>query len=119
MTTKSPSKPLALHRIALGAVLVAIAAILVPVASAKPASEPAALVTLGPGEIPQVASIKLGPGEIPSVDYGTPAAASPVADGGYDMGAGVAGSAVMLLLLAGAGTLVAIRHSRKAKLSPA
>jgi hypothetical protein len=113
------TKPLALHRLALGAAIALIAAILVPAASAKPAPvEVAPLVTLGPGEIPQVAAIRLGPGEIPHVDYATPVAAAPVADGGY-VGLGIAGSAVMLVLLAGAGASVAIRHSRKTRLSPA
>jgi hypothetical protein len=117
MTPKSRIRYLALHRIALGAAIAAIAAILVPIASAKPAPvDEGYSITLGPGEIPQVASVKLGPGEIPYVDYGTPSAISSVAGGGYDIG--LVSSAVMLLLLAG-GALAVIRYSRKTKLSPA
>jgi hypothetical protein len=117
--TPKRTKPLALHRLALGAAIALIAVILVPVASAKPApAEGTPVITLGPGEIPQVAAVRLGPGEIPYVDYATPVAAAPVADGGY-VGLGIAGSAVMLVLLAGAGASVAIRYSRKARLSPA
>ena len=117
--TKRPTRQQARRRIALGVAVAAIAAILVPVtaASAKPADS----IRLGPGEIPQLVSIELGPGEIPYVDYGTAAPISDhgASDSGYDIGFGVVGSAGMLLLLAVGGALVAIRHSRRTKLSQA
>ena len=117
----SPTKHPVLRRIALGLAIAAIAGILVPIASAK-AADP---IKLGPGEIPYLASdqpaITLGPGEIPYVDYGAlaPAVEHRVADGGDEIGFGVVSGATALLLLAVGGTLVAIRHSRKTKLSPA
>jgi hypothetical protein len=119
-STKTRTMHLALRRIALGAAIAAIAAILVPVAVAKPADS----IRLGPGEIPYLVSdqpIRLGPGEIPYVDYGTPAptAGHRVAEGGDDIGFGVVGGAAMLVLLAVGGSLIAIRHSRKTRLSPA
>jgi hypothetical protein len=121
MSTKSIKsiKFVGLHRIALGAALVAVAAILVSPAAAKPtpASAEGAVITLGPGEIPEVASIRVGPGEIPYVEYGAPASTSPVGNDGSELGLGIVGTSVVFLLLAG--SLVAIRHSRRAKLSPA
>jgi hypothetical protein len=125
-------KRFTLRRIVLGLAVVAIAA---PVAQAKPtpADRPDKVVIdrtssleLGPGEIPYVkrTSVTLGPGEIPSVDDGiaTPPptqSASAAADDGYDIGFGIVSSAVILLLLAVGVSVVAIRQSRKAKLSPA
>jgi hypothetical protein len=125
------SKRFTLRRIILGLAVVAIAA---PVAQAKPipATKPDKVVIdqsslrLGPGEIPYLdkTPVPLGPGEIPSVDDSTPAStrqAEPVAavDDGYDVRFGLVSSAVIVLLLAAAGSVVAIRHSRKTKLSPA
>jgi hypothetical protein len=126
------SKRFTLRRIILGLAIVAIAA---PVAQAKPipATKPDKVVIdqssslrLGPGEVPYMdkTSVTLGPGEIPSVDDGTPAPtrqAEPVAavDDGYDLRFGLVSSAVIVLLLAAGGSVIAIRHSRKAKLSPA
>jgi hypothetical protein len=124
------SKRFTLRRLILGLAVVAIAA---PVAQAKPiaATKPdkvvidQSTVRLGPGEIPYLdkTPVTLGPGEIPSVDNGTgptvqaePAAA---VDDGYDLRFGLVSSAVIVLLLAVAGSIVAIRHSRKARLSPA
>jgi hypothetical protein len=86
-------------------------------------------VKLGPGEIPYLShgTLTVGPGEIPSFDDGSvlPSAEQGmpvyVADGGggYDVGFGVVSSAIILLLLALSGAAVAIRHSRKTRLSPA
>jgi hypothetical protein len=127
------TKRLTLRRLVLGLAVVAIAA---PVAQAKPtpADRPDHLVIdeqgsirLGPGEIPYLdrTTVTLGPGEIPYVVDGTvaspptqdaPAAAT---DGGYDIGYGIVSSMVIILLLAVAGSVFAIRHSRRARLSPA
>jgi hypothetical protein len=125
-------KRFTLRRVILGFAVVAIAA---PVAQAKPipATKPDKVVIdqtsslrLGPGEVPYMdkTSVTLGPGEIPSVDNGTPAPTrqaepSAVIDDGYDLRFGIVSSAVIVLLLAVAGSVIAIRHSRKAKLSPA
>jgi hypothetical protein len=46
----------------------------------------------------------------------TPAA---TVDDGYDLRFGIVSSAVIVLLLAVAGSVIAIRHSPKARLSPA
>jgi hypothetical protein len=113
------------RRLALGVAVAAIAAVLLPVAPAS--AKPADAITLGPGEIPYLVSsaerptIELGPGEIPYVDDGTAAPVSEhrVSDGGYELGVGIVSSAAMLLLLTVGGALVAIRHSRRTKLSPA
>jgi hypothetical protein len=125
------SKRFTLRRLILGLAVVAFAA---PVAQAKPipATKPdkvvidQSTVRLGPGEIPYLdkTPVTLGPGEIPSVDNGTagptvqaePAAA---VDDGYDLRFGLVSSAVIVLLLAVGGSVIAIRHSRKARLSPA
>ena len=119
------------RRILLG---LAVAVIAAPVAQAKPtpASQPDQVVTdqptlrIGPGEVPYYddMQVKLGPGEIPSVDVGAPAPTrhtAPVAavDDGYDLRYGVASSAVIFLLFAVAGMVLAIRRSRKTKLLPA
>jgi hypothetical protein len=89
-------------------------------------------VTLGPGEIPSVSdgTLRIGPGEVPSFDDGVvrpPAkpgsdvtsSATTADDGGYDIGFGIVSSAVIVLLLALGGAALAIRHSRKTRLSPA
>jgi hypothetical protein len=125
------TKRFTLRRIILGLTVVALAA---PVAQAKPipAMKPDKVVIdqsslrLGPGEIPYLGttSATLGPGEIPSVDDGTPGStrqAEPAVavDDGYDIRFGLVSSAVIVLLLAAAGSVIAIRDSRNAKLSPA
>ena len=127
------TKRFTIRRLVLGLAVVAIAA---PVAQAKPtpADRPDQVVIddqasmrLGPGEIPYLdrTTVTLGPGEIPYVVDGTvappPTQNAPVAaaDDGYDIGYGIVSSMVIILLLAVAGSVVAIRHSRRAKLSPA
>lgn len=126
------TKRFTLRRIVLGLAVLAIAA---PVAQAKPtpADKPDQVVIdeqqsikLGPGEIPYLdrTTVTLGPGEIPYVDGSVappPTQDAPVAaaDDGYDIGYGIVSSMVIILLLAVAGSVVAIRHSRRAKLSPA
>jgi hypothetical protein len=126
------NKRFILRPIALG---VAIAAILAPVAQAKPTPnrqhlpppvEVVSSVELGPGEIPYVkhGTLRVGPGEIPYVDDGTttpPAKQTPptTSDGGSDVTFGIVSSAVIVFLLAGGLAVVAIRQSRKTRLSPA
>jgi hypothetical protein len=120
-------KTFTLRRIVLG---LAVVAILAPVAEAKPTPvdtdtrfvEATEMMTLGPGEIPSYRkqTLMLGPGEIPSLvddmtrpssEQGKPAAVSDDG-GGYDIGYGVVSSAVIVLLLAVGGAVVAIRRSR-------
>ena len=104
---------------------------------------------LGPGEIPSVratsvgpvatglrslhaealalSQYKLGPGEVPATDEGFPWPSSEqgmpptVAEdtGGYDIAFGAVSSAVIILLLGIAGSVVAVRHVRKTRLAPA
>jgi hypothetical protein len=126
------TKRFTLRRIVLSLAIVAIAA---PAAQAKPtpADRPDQVVIdeqpsikLGSGEIPYLdrTTVTLAPGEIPSVVDGTVApptqdAPAAAADDGYDIGYGIVSSMVIILLLAVAGSVVAIRHNRRAKLSPA
>ena len=113
--------------IALGAAIAAVAAVLVPAAPAKPTpAKPQQPSIESPYLIPPARAgdepaITLGPGEVPYFEHaGVPQATEArAADGGYDVGFGVASSAVILGLLAVGGSLYAIRQSRKAKLSPA
>jgi hypothetical protein len=124
------TKRFTIRRIALG---IAIVAVLAPAAQAKPTpvkqQQPpveVSSINLGPGEIPYLSqgTLTLGPGEVPYLDDGTstpqaeqlPAATS---EGGSDIAFGVVSSAVIVLLLALGLALVAIRHSRKTRLSPA
>jgi hypothetical protein len=124
------SKRFTIRRIALG---LAVAVIAAPVVQAKPtpATKPDKVVIdqssieVGAGEIPYLdqASITLGPGEIPTVVDSTSAPTRHVshaaAGDSYDIRFGIVSSLVIVLLLAVGGSVAAIRHSRKTKLSPA
>jgi hypothetical protein len=125
------SKRFTVRRLILGLAVVAIAA---PVAQAKPtpAEQPDKVVIdqssirLGPGEIPYVDKkpVTLGPGEIPSLgdDIAAPTrhvAPAASVDDGYDLRFGLVSIAVIVLLLAVAVSVMVIRQSRKARLSPA
>jgi hypothetical protein len=68
---------------------------------------------LGPGEIPSVAGFAW-----PSSEQGMPPTVAAEA-GGYDIGFGFMSSAVIILLLVIAGSVVAVRHVRATKLAPA
>jgi hypothetical protein len=123
-------KRFTLRRIALG---LAIVAVLPPVAQAKPTpvrqpQPPVEIssINLGPGEIPYLSHgvLRLGPGEVPYLDSGmstasvkqTPAAS---VDDNADVAFGIVSSAVIALLLALGLAVMAIRQSRKTRLSPA
>ena len=124
------SKRFTLRRIALGLAIVGIVA---PAAQAKPTAvkqQPAPVeistVTLGPGEIPYLSHgmLRVGPGEIPYVDDG--ASTSVVANkpagtvnDDSDVAYGIVSGAFIALLLAFGLALVAVRQTRKTRLSPA
>ena len=124
------SKRFTLRRIALGT---AIVAILAPAAQAKPTpvkqqQPPVEIssINLGPGEIPYLSqgTLTLGPGEVPYLDDGTVTKSveqgpASTIEGGSDAAYGIVSGAVIVLLLAFGLALVAIRQSRKARLSPA
>jgi hypothetical protein len=124
------AKRFTLRSIAIG---LAIVAVLAPVAHAKPTpvkqQQPPieiSSINLGPGEIPYLShgTLTLGPGEIPYVDDGTtaaPARHAPTAtvDDDSDIAFGIVSSAVIAVLLALGLALMAIRQSRKTRLSPA
>ena len=118
------------RRIVLG---LAVAAIVAPAAQAKPIAvkqlpPPVAIsaVLLGPGEIPYLSqgTLRVGPGEVPYVDNGMsrsivthePAA---TIDDGTDAAYGIVSGAAIALLLAFGLAFVAIRQTRKTRLSPA
>jgi ABC-type dipeptide/oligopeptide/nickel transport system permease subunit len=119
-----------LHGIALA---VAIAAILAPAAQAKPTAvkqqQPpveVSVVELGPGEIPYVnhAKLRMGTGEVPYLDDGaSPSTVThePAAtiDDGADVAYGIVSGAAIALLLAFGLAFVAVRQTRKTRLSPA
>jgi ABC-type dipeptide/oligopeptide/nickel transport system permease subunit len=119
-----------LHGIALA---VGIAAILAPAAQAKPTAvkqqQPpveVSVVELGPGEIPYVnhAKLRMGTGEVPYLDDGaSPSTVThePAAtiDDGTDVAYGIVSGAAIALLLALGLAFVAVRQTRKTRLSPA
>jgi hypothetical protein len=124
------SKRFTLRRIILGFAAVAI---LAPAAQAKPTAvkqqQPPVEVTaveLGPGEIPYLSqrTLKVGPGEVPYLDDGTSTAIvthEPAAtfNGDNDVTYGIVSGAAIALLLAFGLALVAVRQTRKTRLSPA
>jgi hypothetical protein len=124
------SKRFTLRRIVLGFAAVAI---LAPAAQAKPTAvkqqPPPVEVTaveLGPGEIPYLShgTLRVGPGEVPYLDDGTttgivthePAAAF---NDDSDVAYGIVSGAAIALLLAFGLAFVAVRQTRKTRLSPA
>lgn len=124
------SKRFTLRRVALGLAIVGIVA---PAAQAKPTAvkhQPPPVeistVKLGPGEIPSLShrTLRVGPGEIPYVDDGS---SSPVVtnkpaatiDNGSDVAYGIVSGAGIALVLAFGLALVAVRQTRKTRLSPA
>jgi hypothetical protein len=124
------SKRFTIRRIALG---LAILGVLAPAAQAKPTAvdqQPPPVkittVTLGPGEIPYLShgKLRVGPGEIPYVDDGTSSSVvthNPAAtiNDDSDIAYGIVSGAVIALLLAFGLALVAVRQTRKTRLSPA
>jgi hypothetical protein len=124
------SKRFTLRRIALG---LAILGIVVPAAQAKPTAvkqQPPPVkistVKLGPGEIPYLShgTLRVGPGEIPYVDDGTSSSVvtnTPAAtiDDDSDVAYGIVSGAFIALLLAFGLAFVAVRQTRKTRLSPA
>jgi hypothetical protein len=115
------------------ALFVGIAAILAPAAQAKPTAakqqQPpveVSVVSLGPGEIPYVshAKLRMGTGEVPYLDDGASPAtithepAASIGDGA-DVAYGVVSGAAIALLLAFGLAFVAVRQTRKTRLSPA
>ena len=103
------------RRVALG---LAVALVLVPAAQAKPTPS-----KYGEPNIPYLSHGILTPPMTPddrSFSKATTVAPGPVGtDDGFDVGLGTVGAAGLALLLAAGGAGVAIRHSRKARLSPA
>ena len=124
------TKRFTLRRIALA---LTVAAMLAPAAQAKPIavkqhplSMDVSTIQLGPGEIPYLSEGKLrvGPGEIPYVDDGMSSSVvthEPAATFNDDSDAayGIVSGAVIALLLACGLAVVAVRQTRKTRLSPA
>jgi hypothetical protein len=124
------TKRFTLRRIALA---LAVAAMLAPAAQAKPTAvdqQPppvdVSTIQLGPGEIPYLSEGKLrvGPGEIPYFDDGASSSVvthEPAAtfNDDSDVAYGIVSGAVIALLLAFGLAAVAVRQTRKTRLSPA
>lgn len=104
-----------IRRIALG---LAVALALVPAAQAKPTPS-----RYGEPNIPYLSHGILTPSVTPddrSFSKATSVDPGPVAkDDGFEVGLGTAGVAGLALLFAAGGAGLAIRHSRRARLSPA
>ena len=113
-----------IRRIALG---FAIAAVVPAIAHARPVDMNGTDLRSLHAEALALSQYKLGPGEVPATDEGFPWPSSEqgmpptVAEdtGGYDIAFGAVSSAVIILLLGIAGSVVAVRHVRKTRLAPA